>query len=76
MMLDLDSALWIGCLVALGLAALLHRMRQRKRRRDANLYEIPPFLRGTSDPGASADSSLKTDWLEIHPAPGRRRKKI
>lgn len=72
-MLDVHSALGICGLVALGLAALLHGIRQRKRRRDAHLYEIPPFLRGTGDPGASADSSLKTDWLEIHPAPGRRR---
>lgn len=70
-MLDINIALWIGCLVAVGLATLLHRMRQRKRRRDAHLYEIPPFLRGTADPVDAADGRFKRNWTEIHPLPKR-----
>lgn len=70
MMFDAYSALWICCIVAFGLTALLHSLRQQTRRRDSHLYEIPPFLRGTSDPGDNA----KTDWIEIHPAPGRRKR--
>ena len=54
---------------SLCLAALLYRMRQRKRRRDAHLYEIPNFLRGTNDPPASADSRFKGNWTEVHPLP-------
>lgn len=59
----------VGAIVALGLVALLHRVRERKRLRDAHLYEIPPFLRGTNDPRDGADSRFKGNWTEIHPLP-------
>ncbi|CAH1748282.1 conserved protein of unknown function [Thauera humireducens] len=75
MMLDVESTIWVGGLLSLGLVVLMHLSRQRKRRRDAHLYEIPPFLRGTADAGDDTPGNAETDWLEIHPAPGRHRKK-
>lgn len=71
MTLDVESTIWVGGLLALGLAALLHHIRQRKRRRDSHLYEIPPFLRGTADPGDDAGGRFKGNWTEIHPLPKR-----
>lgn len=66
-MLDVESALWVSPIIALGLAALLRRI---KRRRKAEI-EIPPFLRGTTDPGGDAGSRFKGNWTEIHPLPKR-----
>lgn len=68
-MLSIDWSVWIGAIIALGLVILLHRIRQRKRQRNAHLYEIPPFLRGTNDPGDGADSRFKGNWTEVHPLP-------
>ncbi len=64
-MLDVESISWFGASVALGLVALLHRV---KRRRKVEI-EIPPFLRGTADPGDDAGSRFKGNWTEIHPLP-------
>lgn len=71
MMFDVESALWIGGLFAFALTALLHRIRQRQRRKDAHLYEIPPFLRGTADASDNIDSRFKGNWTEAHPLPKR-----
>lgn len=74
-MLEIENAVWIGSLVAVGLMILLHRIRLERKQQHAHLYEIPPFLRGTSDLGGDAHGIVETDWLEIHPAPGRHRRK-
>lgn len=66
-MLDVESVSWIGACVALGLVALLHRV---KRRRKVEI-EIPPFLRGTAGPGDDAGSRFKGNWTEVHPLPKR-----
>ena len=66
-MLDVESVSWIGASVALGLVALLHRV---KRRRKVEI-EIPPFLRDTADSSDAADSRFKGNWTEIHPLPRR-----
>lgn len=52
-----------GAAVVIALFALY---RLRKRRRKVEI-EIPPFLRGTTDPG----SRFKGNWTEIHPLPKR-----
>ena len=65
----MHSAWWICDLVALGVAAFLHSIRRWKRRRSEHLYEIQPFLRGTSNPGDCADGRFKGNWTEIHPLP-------
>jgi len=67
MMLDVESALWVSPIIALGLVALLRRI---KRRRKVEI-EIPPFLRGTADPGDDASGRFKGNWTEIHPLPKR-----
>lgn len=71
MMLSIDRPMWIGAIIALGLVALLYRILHRKRHRDAHLYEIPPFLRGTHDPRDDAGGRFEGNWTEIHPLPGR-----
>lgn len=48
--------------------ALFALYRLRKRRRKVEI-EIPPFLRGTTDPGDDAGSRFKGNWTEIHPLP-------
>lgn len=59
----------IGASVTAAIIFVLHR--RRIRRRNAHLYEIPPFLRGTADPGDDAGSRFKGNWTEIHPLPRR-----
>ena len=56
-----------GAAVVIALFALY---RLRKRRRKVEI-EIPPFLRGTTDPGEDAGSRFKGNWTEIHPLPKR-----
>ncbi len=55
-------------------AVLVVMHRRRIQRRNAHRYEIPPFLRGTSDSAASAGSNVTPDWVEIHPAPKRAKR--
>ena len=66
-MLDVESISWIGASVALGLVALLRRIKRRHKLE----IEIPPFLRGTTDPGDNAGSRFKENWTEVHPLPKR-----
>ena len=56
-----------GAAVVIALFALY---RLRKRRRKVEI-EIPPFLRGTTDPGEDAGSRFKGNWTEVHPLPKR-----
>ncbi len=53
---------------AAAIIALFALYRFRKRRRKVEI-EIPPFLRGTTDPGGDAGSRFKGNWTEIHPLP-------
>jgi hypothetical protein len=55
---------------AAAVIALLTLYRLRKRRRKVEI-EIPPFLRGTTDPGDDAGSRFKGNWTEVHPLPKR-----
>ncbi|KAI5914515.1 hypothetical protein [Thauera sp. 2A1] len=60
-------------LVLAGAAAvivLFALFRLRKRRRKVEI-EIPPFLRGTTDPRDDAGSRFKGNWTEVHPLPKR-----
>ena len=56
-----------GAAAAIALFALY---RLRKRRRKVEI-ELPPFLRGTTDPGDNAGSRFKENWTEVHPLPKR-----
>lgn len=55
---------------AAAIIALFVLYRLRKRRRKVEI-EIPPFLRGTTDPGDDAGGRFKGDWTEVHPLPRR-----
>lgn len=52
--------LLVGAAVTVGAVFVLHRRRIRQR--DAHLYRIPNFLRGTADPGDATDTRLKGNW--------------
>ena len=74
--LALVGAAVLGAIVGASITAIavfvIHR--RRIRRRDAHLYEIPPFLSGVSNPATSAGGNPSTDWVEVHPAPGRAKR--
>lgn len=55
---------------AAAVIALFALYRLRKRRRKVEI-ELPPFLRGTTDPGDNAGSRFKENWTEVHPLPKR-----
>ena len=55
---------------AAAIIALVVLYRLRKRRRKVEI-EIPPFLRGTTDPGDDAGGRFKGNWTEVHPLPRR-----
>ena len=54
--------------VAAAVTALVVLYRLRKRRRKPDI-DIPPFLRGTADPGTDTDCRFKGSWTEVHPLP-------
>ena len=60
---------WTGVLAVVALYVLLHFIRQRIKRRRKVEIEIPPFLRGTADPGDDAGGRFKGNWTEVHPLP-------
>jgi len=57
-------------LVGAAVIALFALYRLPKRRRKVEI-EIPPFLRGTTDPSDDAGSRFKGNWTEVHPLPRR-----
>ena len=62
------SAIDLALAGAAAVIALFTLYRLGKRRRKVEI-EIPPFLRGTADPGTDTDIRFKGNWTEIHPLP-------
>lgn len=66
MITEIDFTLVAAAAVAV--LVVLYRLRKRRRKPE---IEIPPFLRGTTDPGDDAGGRFKGNWTEVHPLPKR-----
>jgi hypothetical protein len=69
----MNYAIYLGIIPVVIGFCVLHFLRQRRLHRREPEFDIPNFLRGGTDSGDHASSSVETDWVEVHPLPRKIR---